>query len=220
MSSPQSSSLFDERINSLINQLESFPKPNSSLEQIFHRIPIIFQYLRKNLQSQQNLSNEYSNLSDTIQKVVSTCSQYIHDRHDHENELLFLKDKISQILGQIGYTQLYLEQYWRMIYSLEHETKRLQVLLRNPQILQINQEKFQTLQESQKIKLDRFIKENEKMKILINKQKDSIKTTQIQIERDIKELQTLKPILNKIKLEEKDLQHHWSQIGLFPKNYH
>jgi hypothetical protein len=66
----------NERVNSLnaslINQLELLPKTNSSLQQIFHLIPIIFRYLRKNLQSQENLSNEYSNLSNTIQKVIST----------------------------------------------------------------------------------------------------------------------------------------------------
>jgi hypothetical protein len=84
MTSPQSSypldlSLnidFTERVDSLnaslINQLELLPKTISSPQQIFHLIPIIFRYLRKNLQSQENLSNEYSNLSNTIQKVIST----------------------------------------------------------------------------------------------------------------------------------------------------
>jgi hypothetical protein len=215
---------FNERINSLqtsfINQLESLPKTNSSLEQIFHLIPIIFRFLHKNLQSQQKLFNEYNDLSNTIQKVISIYTQYIHDRHDHENELLFLKDKISQILGQIGYTQYCLQQYWIIVHSLEHETERLQILLSNPQLLQTNQRKFQIFQETQKIKLDQLIKENEKIKFFINKQIDSIKTIQTQIEIDVKELQRLKSILHNIKLEQKDVHNHWSQIGLFPKNHY
>jgi hypothetical protein len=202
---------------SLINQLESLPKTNSSLQQIFHLIPIIFRFLRKNLQSQQKLFNEYNDLSNIIQKVISICAQYIHDRHDHENEILFLKDKISQILEQIIYTQYCLKQYWTMIRSLEHETERLQILLSNPKLLQINQRKFQ---QTQKIKLDRLIKENEKLKLLINKQIDSIKTIQTQIEIDVKELQKLKPILHNIKLKQEDVHNHWSQISLFSKNHH
>jgi hypothetical protein len=212
---------FNERINSLhislTHQLESLPKTNSSLQQILHLIPIVFRLLRQNFQSQQKLSNEYNDLSNTLRKIISICTQYSHDRHDHEHELIFLKDKISQILGQIGYTQHCLEQYWTIIHSLEYETERLEILLNNPQLLQINQHKFQIFQETQKIKLDRLIKENEKIKLLINQQIDSIKTIQTQIEIDVKELQTLKPILNNIKLEEKDVQNHWSQIGLFSK---
>jgi len=212
---------FNESIKSLhtslINQLESLPKTNSSLQQIFHLIPIIFRFLRKNLQSQQKLFNEYNDLSNTIPKVISICAQYTHN---HENELLFLKDKISQILGQISYTQYCLKQYWTMIHSLEHETERLKILLTNRQLLQINQRKFQTLQQTQKIKLDRLIKENEKLKLLINKQIDSIKMIQTQIEIDTKELQRLKPILHNIKLEQKDIHNHWSQISLFPKNHY
>jgi hypothetical protein len=219
--SPSNKSLnidLTERLDSLINQLESVPKSNSSLQQIYHLIPIIFRFLRKNFQSQQNLSNEYNHLSNTIQKFISISTQYLHDRYDHEHELLFLKDKLSQILGQIGYTQVRLEQYWTMIHSLEHETERLQILLSNPQLLQMNQRKFYLLPEPQKIQLDRLIKENEKIKLLINQQIDSIKTTQIQIGIDVKELQRLKPILHHIKLEEKNVHHHWLQIGLFLKN--
>ncbi|CAF2308543.1 unnamed protein product [Rotaria sp. Silwood2] len=209
---------FNERINSLhislISQLESSPNKNLSLEQIFHLIPIIFRFFRKNLQSQEKFSNEYNNLSNTIQNTISIFTQYIHDRHNHENEIFFLKDKISQLIGQIGYTQYCLEQYWTIIYSLEHEIERLQILLSNPQVLQINLQKFQTFQESQKIQLDRFIKEKEKLKVLINKQKDAIQTIQTQIEIDLKELQTIKPLLDKIKLEQKDIYNHWLQIGL------
>ncbi|CAF0722079.1 unnamed protein product [Rotaria sp. Silwood1] len=207
---------FNERINSLhislMNQLESLPNKNLSLEQIFHLIPIIFRFLRKNLQTQEKFSNEYNNLSNSIQNMISIFTQYIHDRHNHENEIFFLKDKISQLIGQIGYTQYCLEQYWTIIYSLEHEIERLQILLSNPQVLQINLQKFQAYQESQKIQLDRFIKENEKLKVLINKQKDSIQIIQTQIEIDLKELQTIKPILDKIKVEQKDIHNHWLQI--------
>ena len=208
---------FNERVSSLhtslLDQLELLPKTNSSIQQIFHLIPIIFKFLRKNIQSKQKLHNDYNNLSNTIQKVISICAQYIHDRRDHENALLILKDKISQIIGQIGYTQYCLEQYWTIIYSLEHETERLHILLSNSQRLQINQHKFQTLQETQKIKLDRLIKENEKIKLLIIKQKDSIKILQTQIEIDVKELQILKPILLDTKLGQNDVQNHWSQLG-------
>jgi len=231
MNSPQVSSPlnesfhidFNERINalhiSLTNQLESLPKTNSSLQQTFHLLPIIFRFLRKTLQSQQQLLNEYNDLSNTIQQVISICAQYIHDRHDHENELLFLKDKISQIIGQIGYTQFCLEQYWTMIRSLEQEIERLEILLNNPQLLKINQHKFQTLQETQKMKLDRFIKENENIKILIHKRKDSIQIIQTQIETDVKELQTLKSILYNNKVEQTEVHNHWSQIGLFLKSH-
>jgi hypothetical protein len=104
-----------------------------------------------------------------------------------------------------------------MIHSLEHETERLQILLSNPQLLQMNQRQFHLLQEPQKIQLYRLIKENEKIKLLINQQIDSIKTTQIQIGIDVKELQRLKPILHHIKLDEKNVHHHWLQIGLLLK---
>jgi hypothetical protein len=208
---------FNERVHSvhtsLLDQLESLPKTHSSIQQIFHLIPIIFRCLRKNIQSKEKLHDDYNDLSNTIQKVISICAQYIHNRRDHENELLVLKDKISQIIGQIGYTQHCLEQYWTIIYALEHETERLHMLLSNPQLLQINQHKFQMLRETQKIKLDRLIKENEKIKLLINKQKDSIKTLQTQIDIDVKELQTLKPILLDIKSEQNDVNKHWLQLG-------
>lgn len=193
------------------NQLESLPKTNSSLQQIFHLVPIICRYLRKNLQSKQNLFNEYNDLSHTIQKLISICSQYFH-----ENELLIFKNKISQILEQISYTQHGLEQYYAMIRSFEHETERLQILLSNSQ--EIDQHKFQILHETHKIKLDRLIKENEKLKLLINKQIDSIKIIQTQIGIDIKELQTLKPLLYNIEFEQKNIYHHCSQISLFPKS--
>ncbi|CAF3667470.1 unnamed protein product [Adineta steineri] len=215
LSSPLDKSLninFTDRVNSLTNQLESLSKTNSSVQQIFHIVPIIHRFLQKSLQSHQKLSDEYHDLTNTIQQTISICTQYIHDRYDHENELLFLKNKISQIIGQIGYTQYCLEQYWTMIYSLEQEIERLQILLSNPQLLQINRHKFETLQETQKIKLDRFIKENENIKLLINKRKDSIQTTQKQIEIDIKELQKLKSILYNGEVEQKHVQSHWLQI--------
>lgn len=214
---------FNEHINflqtSLINQLEILPKTNSSLQQIFHLLPIIFRFLRKNFQSQQELIHQYNNLSNSIQKIVSICSQYLHDRYEHENELLFLKDKISQILGQIGSTQYSLEQYRRMIHCLEQEIERLKILLHNPQLLQINQRKFQIIQEMQKIKLDRLIKENEKIQLLINQQTNAIEIQRTKIEFDLNELQKLKPIFERITLEQKDVDHHWLEIGLFSNNY-
>lgn len=210
---------FKERINnlntSLTNQLASVPNTNSSLDKIVHLFSVVFRSLRKNLQSKEKLFTEYNSLSDTIQKLISIFAQYTHDRHEHENDVFSFKNKISQIIGETGYRQNCLEQYWTIIHSLEHETERLEILLRKPEFLQINQQKFQTFEETQRVQLDRFIKDNEKLKILINKQKDSISTMQTQIEIDIKELQTLKPILHKIKFEQNDIQYNWSQIGFY-----
>jgi chromosome segregation ATPase len=214
---------YNEHINSLqtslVNQLEALPKTNSSLQQIFHLLPIIFRFLRKNFHSYRKLVHEYNDLSNSIQKLVSICAQYHHDRHDHENELLFFKDKISQILEQIGFTQYSLEQYWTITHCLEHEIERLQILLHNPQLLQINQRKFQVVQETKKIKLDRLIKENEQLQLLINKQTNSIETLQTKIELDLNELQKLKPIFEQVTLEQRDADNHWLQIGLFFKNF-
>lgn len=212
---------FNQRINTLHNditkQLESVPKTNLSLKQIIDLIPNLFRFLRKNLQLEEKLSDEYNSLSNNIQNIISTFSHYIHDRCDYENELFSLKDNIKQLIGRIGYTEYRLEQYWTIIYSLEHELERLQILLRNPKILQVNLQKFQAAQETQRFRLDRFIKENERLKILIKKQKNSIQTIQKQIEIDIKEFHRLKPIFDKTKSEEKDIINHWLQIGLSSK---
>ncbi|CAF3856395.1 unnamed protein product [Rotaria magnacalcarata] len=215
---------FNDRINSLnlsfMHHLESLSNTNLSLEQIFHRIPVIFRFLNKSLQSQQKFSNEYHYLSGTVQNMISIFSQYIHDRHVHENELFALKEKITQLIGQIGYAKYSLEQYWTIIYSLEHEIERLQMLLQNPQVLQVNLQKFQALQETQKVHLDRFIKGNEKLKLSITKQKHSVELIQTQIETDLEELQRLQPILYRVKTEEKDVNNHRLQIGLPFKNNH
>lgn len=217
LNSPSSLINFNECINSLhtslLNHLESLPKTNSSLEQIFNFIPIIFQYLHKNLQSQEKYLNEYNHLSINIEKFISICSQYLHDRYNHENELFYLKTKLSQILGQIGYTKECLQKYYLIIYSLEYETERLKILLSNSQLIQINQRKVQIFHETQKIKLDRLIKENEKLKKLINKQNDSIQIIQTHIDMNINELNTLKSILFNIQLEQKDVHQQWSQIS-------
>ena len=213
---------FNDRINSLytsvLHQLETIPKTSASLDEIFHLLAIIFRFLRKNLQAHQKLSTEYVELSNSIEKLVSISAQYLHDRHEHENELLFLKDQICQILGQIGYTQKTLEQYWTIIQRLESETERLQGLLTNPQLIHGSQRRFQVLQETQKIKLDRLIKENEQIKQLIVQQSQSIETIQRQMELDLEELDKLKPVLKKFRLEQKDIDGQWFQIGwnLFP----
>lgn len=212
---------FNQRINTLHNditkQLESVPKTNLSLKQIIDLIPNLFRFLRKNLQLEEKLSDEYNSLSNNIQNIISTFSHYIHDRRDYENEFFSLKDNIKQLIGRIGYTEYRLEQYWTIIYNLEHELERLQILLRNPKILQVNLQKFQAAQDTQRFRLDRFIKENERLKILIKKQKNSIQTIQKQIEIDIKEFHRLKPIFDKTKSEEKDIINHWLQIGLSSK---
>lgn len=210
---------FNERINSLyasvLHQLDAIPKSSTSLEQIGNLLSIIFRFLRKNLQSYQKLSTEYAELSNSIEKLVSISAQYLHDRHEHENELLFLKDRISQILGQIGSTQESLEQYWTIIYRLEDETERLQELLSNTQLIHSNQRRFQILQKTQKIKLDRLIEENEQMKQLIIQQITSIETIHKQMEIDLEELSKLKPILEILQLEQKDIDESWLRIGLF-----
>ncbi|CAF0813750.1 unnamed protein product [Adineta ricciae] len=207
---------FNNRIESLQTevqtQLESPSKNSASLQQIVHSIPIIFRSLRNNLQSQQKLFAEYNELTHISQKVIAICTQYIHDRHDHENRLLFIKDKISQTIGRIGYGQYCLEQYWMMIHSLEHEIERLQLLLSNPQLLQDNRERVRTFQENQKIKLDRLVKENEHLKNLIHQRKDSIRSMQLQIEVDIQELRTLQSVLHKKKFEQKHVQKHLLQL--------
>lgn len=209
---------FNESIEHLhtfvMNRLESFPSTNEFLQRCFHLIPVIFRFLRKNLQSQQQLSDEYNHLSDNIQKIFSTFAQYSHDRREHENEIFFLKNKISQIIGQIGYTQDCLEQYWSIIYSLEHETERLKILLRNPEFLQMNRQQLKTFQETQQFQLNRFLKEIERLQVLIHKQKGSIEAAQKQIEMDVKEIQRLKPILHQIKWQQSTVQNHWSRIGL------
>ena len=212
---------FNEHINSLnnslISRLQSLDNMNPSLHQILHHIPVVFRFLHKNVESQKKLSDEYNHLSNITQNIISIFAQYIHDRHNHENELLLLKDKISQVAAQIGYTQYCLEQYWTMIHSLECEIVLLQIHLSNPQLLNINKNKSQVFQENQKLQLDRFMKESEKLKISITKQKDAIQVVQRQIEGDLKELKILKLFLQKIKLEQTDTQNHWSQIGLFIK---
>jgi methyl-accepting chemotaxis protein len=180
---------------SVLNSLETYSKPrnidSNGLQQIFHLLPIIFRFLRKNLQSQQKLIDEYNDLSNSM-----TIS--VQNLHDHENELLSLKDKISEIL----------EQYRRIIRCLEQEIERLQIILRNPR-------KFEVIQETQKIKLDRLIKENENIQLRINQQISAIETLRTKIESDLNELQKLKPIFERVTLEQKDADHHWLQIGLF-----
>ncbi|CAF4757793.1 unnamed protein product [Rotaria magnacalcarata] len=94
------------------------------------------------------------------------------------------------------------------------------MLLQNPQVLQVNLQKFQALQETQKVHLDRFIKGNEKLKLSITKQKHSVELIQTQIETDLEELQRLQPILYRVKTEEKDVNNHRLQIGLPFKNNH
>ena len=210
---------FNERINSLyasvLHQLDTIPKSSASLEQIAHLLSIIFRFLRKNLQSHQKLSTEYAELSNSIEKLVSISAQYLHDRQEHENELLFLKDRISQILGQIGSTQESLEQYWTIIHRLEDETERLQGLLSNPQLIHSNQRRFQIRQETQRIKLDRLVEENEQMKQSIIQQTSSIEIIHKQMEIDLLELDKLKPLLEVLQLERKDIDESWLRIGLF-----
>ena len=208
---------FSQRINdlhsSLLHQFESSSNVLFSSEQIFHRISIIFRFLRKNLHSQDKLADEYLELSNQIQKLISLATRYIQDRHDHENEFIFLKDQICQILGQIGYVQYSLEQHWTIITNLEQEIQRLQTLLSNPQILQINQKQFQILQENQKIKIDRISKENEKIKILIEKQIETNRKLQIQIDYDLKDLGKLKQIVEHLQSKQINLQNQWKDIG-------
>lgn len=208
---------FNQRINDLhssfIHQLESSSNVLFSSDQIFHRISIIFRFLRKNLHSQDKLAHEYLELSNQIQKLISLSTRYIQDRHDHENELIFLKDQICEIFGQIGYVQYSLEQHWTIITNLEQEIQRLQTLLSNPQILQINQKQFQILQENQKIKIDRISKENEKIKILIEKQIEINRKLQIQIDYDFKDLGKLKQIVEHLQSKQINLQNQWKDIG-------
>lgn len=212
---------FNERINSLyasvLHQLDTIPKNDTSLEEFANLLSIIFRFLRKNLQSYQKLSTEYNELSNSIDKLVSISSQYLHDRHEHENEFLFLKDRIAQILGQIGSTQESLEQYWTIIHRLEDETERLQGLLSHPQLIHSNRRRFEMLQETQKIKFDRLIEDNKQIKQLIIQQTNSIESIHKQMEIDLQELDKLKPILETLQLERKDIDQSWLKIGLcFP----
>ncbi|UJR26165.1 hypothetical protein I4U23_007509 [Adineta vaga] len=212
-----STSDFNDRIISLhtsfITRFDSISKANPSPQQLFHSIPIIFHFLRNTLQSQQSLLDEYNNLTNTSQKVIAICTQYIHDRQDRENKFLHMDDKISQTIGQISYVKYCLEQYWTMIRSLEQEIERLQLLLNNLQLLKNDQEQLQTFEENQKIKFDLLIKENENMKNLIQQRKDSIRTIQTQIETDVQELRTLQSLLHNNKLEEKNIHKHWLRLN-------
>ena len=216
LSSPPLDSSSDE-INalnaSLVEQCESLPTDPASIEQIVHLISGLFQCLRQDLQLKEKLSNDYTDLSNSIQIVISNCAQYIRDRYDHENELVLLKHQISQVLGQIGATQHRLEDYRIIIHSLEQEGERLEILLNNPQLMQINRQNCQAIEGHQRIELDRLMNDNDKMRLSIVEEKDAIELVQKQIERDIQELHVLSSTLSDLRQEHQSIENHCSRKG-------
>lgn len=198
----------------LLNQLEGLPKSDTSLQGIVELLSVLFRFLHKNLRLKQQLVHDYNELSKRMQTVISSCAQYIHDRHKHENELVLIKDQISQTLGRIGYSQQSLEHYRAIVHSLEHESERLEMLLCNPHLAQMNQQKFHTFEQNQRIQLDRLMKDNEKLRLSIEQEKDSIVSIQAQIERDIEELQTLKALFANVQREESKATDQRASTGL------
>ena len=198
----------------LLSQLEGIPQSNASLQSIVELLSVLFRFLHRNLRVKQQLVHDYNELSKRIQTAVSSCAQYIHDRHKHENELVLLKDQICQTLGRIGYTQQSLEHYRTIIHSLEHESERLEILLCNPHLAQMNQQKFQAFEQNQRIQLDRLMKDNERLRLSIENEKESIISLQAQIERDIEELQALKSLFVNVQHEERKATDQRGRTGL------
>ena len=212
-----SSNEIDTRISalnaSLVQQCASLPTDPDSIEQIVHLISDLFQCLRKDLQLKEKLSNDYADLSNSMQMAISNCAQYLRDRYDQENELVLLKHQISQVLGQIGSTQHRLAHYRTIIDSLEHEGERLEILLNNPQLMQINRQNHLTIEGHQRIELDRLMVDNDKIRLSIAEEKDAIELIQKQIERDVQELHVLSSTLSDLHQEHQSIDDLCSKRG-------
>lgn len=197
----------DDRIGERLDALhQRFIDRSPSLNEIFNR-------LYKTLSTRDQLIDEYHQLSKNIQNVISNCAQCIHERYKYENDLVLIKDRICQSLGQVGLIQDSLEHYRTIIESLENETERLENLLSHPQIAQVNQQKFQIFEQNQRVHLDRLIKENEQVRKLIHKEKESIVALKRDIERDKDELEKLQISLGQTRSEGEQISQQRSEVA-------
>lgn len=199
--------VIDDRIGERLDNLHQiFIEQIDDLSDLKTSLNHIFDQLYQNLNTRDQLIDEYNQLTKNIQYVVSNCAQCIHERYKYENDFVLIKDRICQSLGQVGFIQESLEHYRIIIESLENESERLENLLSHPQMGPTNQQKFQLFEQNQRVQLDRLIKENDQVKKLINKEKESIVVLQRNIDQNQNELKNLQSSLAEIQSEGEQIQ--------------
>lgn len=194
-----------ERIDALHQSFTDQCEPSTNLDASINQI---FEHLHENLHRRDTLIDEYNRLSQTIQTVISQCSQCVHERYKYENEFLLIKDQICQSLGQIGHIQQSLDHYRTIIDTLEHESQRLENLLSHPQFSQMNQQKYQVFEQNQRIQIDRLGRENEQVRDRIRQEKEAIIILQRDIERDQIELDKLQKVYAQLQSEGEQIHQY------------
>ena len=205
--------VIDDRIGERLDNLHQiFIEQTDDSSDLKTSLNQIFDQLYKNLYTRDQLIDEYNQLSKNIQNVISNCAQCIYERYKYENDFVLIKDRICQSLGQVGFIQESLEHYRIIIESLENESERLENLLSHPQMEPTNQQKFQLFEQNQRVQLDRLIKENDQVKKLINKEKESIVVLQRNIDQNQNELKNLQSSLAEIQIEGEQMQRFRSEV--------
>ena len=199
----------------LLNRFREISPSNPSFSDLKRNFEKIFQILYANVQMKEDLTLKQNQISDRIQILISTCSQYIYERHKDENEFIVLKDQLCRTFGEIGVTQSMLEHYRQVIHCLEQQSDRLQHLLNHPTLLEMSDAKKRPVSGNQRVRFDLVMRENNQFRIRIDKQKLAIETIEKKIEEDRINLQKLQSIVNEFQEEKTKLIEQDSKLSSF-----